>query len=121
MSDKLLERIAVALEAIAAKGGLPAGNTTGAATTKKTATTTKKDAPAATAEADPLSGAATEPPKKVTQEYVVSRLREVLNRADMGKDVVLAILQEKGGCTNINGLKPDKYEDVLAAVDEKLG
>lgn len=135
MSDKLLERIAVALEAIAAsKTTAPVQAQAGAVPPKSAATGAKPAAdakaakpaataakPAATAAKPATDAKAAKPaaaPKQVGKyslDDVRKVIREVSTHEALGKQEAFDILDENANVAEVRLLKPEDYDKVYEA------
>lgn len=132
MSDALLERIASALEKIAASGGA----STPAATQNKnvkpgataTGSTPPKTSPAAgpKTQQQPPKNAATAkaqsgPKTKHTFDEVTNALRELAKQGDQSKELARTILKEHGGVSKMSELKPENFDAVFEAINAETG
>lgn len=140
MSDVILERIAVALEAIAKGGGKVASTVTssGGAVVPRTgagagagagagkATQAGKGTTAAVAGSKggankPAPAAAKAAGGKYNSEQVRDIVRKVATTPSLGKQSALDILdQDGGGVTNVTNLKPENFDKVYEACQALL-
>lgn len=144
MSDKLLERIAVALESLVAnKAAAPAANKTSTTpTTAASGATTAKGAvaggapagrppnkdaakgtpkPAATKTTTPPGGAPKLPNGQRSAEEVKAIILKVVATPGLGKASANDILDEEaGGARNLKDLKPEDYDKVFEACTNAL-
>lgn len=114
--ENTLERIAKALETIAANGGtqiVGSSEPIKVETPKKE--TVKKEAKKAAAEPDPI---ADEKPAKAASEFTIEHVRDALKayREIEGQDAMLDILkQQGGGAKNLAELKEEHFAAVINA------
>jgi len=137
MSDKLLERIAAALETLAAKATAIAAPAAAPAAGKTKADKPTPAAPGGKPASKPAAGkgAASAPPAGSakgpggtrTQDEVRDIVRRVVTETkdpkdkDAGKKAALNVLDEIGNVTNVGNLKPELYDAVYEACAGLLG
>lgn len=127
MSDKLLERIAVALEKLAGKAPLPSTSTAATTTAPKSTT---KEPPAGKGAAAPgkpeaaglRSATQTKPPAggklDAAREAVIGWLRKV--KAAAGGAAAVGRILTEAGASNIGTLKLENFDAVIEACKQEL-